>query len=568
MRLADVRTAYFTMEIALEPGIPTYSGGLGVLAGDTIRSCADLGLNVIAVSLLHRQGFFRQTLSETGEQSESPDPWKPESRLERVPGTIVLNVRDRRIHVCAWRYDVEGCTGAVVPVYLLDTDLPDNDPDDRRLTDDLYLGDDRHRLRQEVVLGLGGIALLEAIGDDPRDCYHLNEGHAALAVLALLERSLTGVGSDKASAISEALEIVRSECVFTTHTPVPAGHDKFDWDLVGTVLGQEELSLLDAIGIKGELNMTELALAGAKFVNGVAVRHGEVSRSMFPGYPIRSITNGVHGGTWTAPSMQSVFDRHVPEWRIDPSYLRYASQIPVEEIEGAHRVSKAALLKAVREATGRRLDPEALTLAFARRATGYKRADLLFRDLERLQLVAERHGALQLVFAGKAHPHDGEGKGLIQRVFEASRKLAGKIEVVYVPGYDMKLGLLLTSGSDIWLNNPIPPLEASGTSGMKAALNGVPSLSICDGWWVEGCIEGVTGWAIEDGWVQVGEDPHSRDAYHADALYRKLDSVVMPLYYERPDAFLEIRRHAISLNGSFFNTHRMVMQYVREAYLA
>jgi len=553
------------MEIALDAAIPTYSGGLGVLAGDTVRSCADLGIRMTAVSLLHRRGFFRQRLGDDGTQTEDPDPWHPEKRLEPVEPLAAIEIGGHRVEIRAWRYTVHGADGGQVPVYLLDTDLESNRPEDRRLTDDLYLGGERHRLLQEAVLGMGGVALLEAIDALPMDRFHLNEGHAALVSLALIGRMLE---SPTAASFAEALERTRNLCVFTTHTPVPAGHDRFSLELAGSVLGDRTMFLLEQVGVKNELNMTELALLTSRFVNGVAVRHGEVSRGMFPHYPIRSITNGVHAATWISPSMHELFDRHVPGWPPDPFTLRYASQIPTEEIGRAHRRSKQALLDHVRETTGRVLDPDALTLGFARRATGYKRTDLIFRDIERLVRLANRHGPLQLLFAGKAHPRDDEGREAIRRVFAAARALEGRIEVIYLPNYGMALCKLLVSGSDVWLNNPIPPLEASGTSGMKAALNGVPSLSTLDGWWIEGCIEGVTGWEIEDGSLEPGQAPEARDSHHARQLYRKLDLAVAPLYYGDPEAMLEIRRQAISLNGSFFNTHRMVLQYLHEAYLS
>jgi len=289
---------------------------------------------------------------------------------------------------------------------------------------------------------------------------------------------------------------------------------------------------------------------------------------MFPGYPIRSITNGVHPATWISPAMHELFDRYVPGWPRDPFALRYAGQVPMEEIGAAHRSSKTALLDRVQQLTGRLLDPDALTLGFARRATGYKRTALIFEDPARLARIARRHGPLQLVFAGKAHPRDEEGKASIRRVFDAARALAGQVEVVYLPNYEMDLAKLMVAGSDVWLNNPIPPLEASGTSGMKAALNGVPSLSVLDGWWIEGCIEGVTGWEIEDGVLEPGESPHARDEHQARALYRKLDLTVAPTFYQDPEEMLRIRRQAIFLNGSFFNTHRMVLQYLHEAYLS
>ncbi len=555
------------MEIALEPRIPTYAGGLGVLAGDTIRSAADLGMDMTAISLLYRTGFFRQRLDRQGVQSEESDPWRPEDRLEELPARVSIELEGREIEIRAWRYRVQSPTGREAPVYLLDTDLPANEPEDRALTADLYLGDVRHRLLQEAVLGLGGAALLRALGPEWPDRLHLNEGHAALAALALLEDLLSDplVGCH---SIPEALEQTRSRCVFTTHTPVPAGHDRFGRELARRVLGPQRTELLEEIGVKDELNMTELGLICARFVNGVAVRHGEVSRSMFPDYPIRSITNGVHPLTWVCDPMHEVFDLHIPSWPQDPFSLRYASQIPLEEIQRAHATSKGELVQHVSESADVDLDPDALTIGFARRATGYKRTALIFEDLERLDDIVSRNGPLQLVFAGKAHPRDHEGKAAIESVFRAARTLEGRVRVVYLPDYGMELGRMLVSGVDVWLNTPIPPLEASGTSGMKAAMNGVPSMSILDGWWIEGCIEGVTGWAIEDGFVDAGENPSARDRHHADSLYRKLEEVVAPTFYERPEEFLSIRRQAISLNGSFFNTHRMLLQYLHEAYLA
>jgi starch phosphorylase len=366
--------------------------------------------------------------------------------------------------------------------------------------------------------------------------------------------------------VDGAVEAVRSRCVFTTHTPVPAGHDQFPAPLVERVLGADESARLAAITRHPGLNMTELGLVGSRFVNGVAMRHGEVSQGMFPDYPIRSITNGVHTATWAAPSFRALFDLHIRHWREDPVSLRYAVAIPLDEIWWAHAKAKNALVEVVRRETTAHFDPQALTLGFARRATSYKRPSLIFHDLERLAGIAGKDTPLQIVFAGKAHPHDDEGKGLIRRIFEAARRLDGRVEVAYLPGYDVGLGRLLTAGCDVWLNTPVAPLEASGTSGMKAAVNGVPSLSILDGWWVEGCVEGVTGWAVGadngiDGDATAGRD--DRDAEH---LYRSLERRVIPTYYREPTRFRGIMRNAIAINASFFNTHRMVIQYLYDAY--
>jgi starch phosphorylase len=389
-----------------------------------------------------------------------------------------------------------------------------------------------------------------------------------LAVLALLE-DLGQEPPKDPEALQSCVDKVWERCVFTTHTPVPAGHDRFSMRLAGRVLGERRSRWLEALGQKEILNMTDLALRTSHFVNGVAMRHGEVSRDMFPRYPIRTITNGVHPETWASPAFRTLFDQHIPDWRQDPLSLRYAAAIPLAEIEAAHVVAKRALIARINQRRGVTFSPEVLTLGFARRATAYKRATLLFSDLERLADIAETTGPLQIVFAGKAHPHDEEGKSIIRQIYKARSKLRGRIAVTYLANYNMELGALLTAGSDVWLNTPTPPLEASGTSGMKSALNGVPSLSVLDGWWVEGCVEGVTGWAIgvdDEGGENISHESSQYDRLHAEALYTKLNDVVIPCFYEDRERFLRIMRSAISMNASFFNTHRMVIQYFIGAY--
>jgi glycogen phosphorylase len=473
---------------------------------------------------------------------------------------VTIQIAGHLVHIRAWRYEITAANGGRVPVYFLDTALPENDRDAREYTDHLYGGDDRYRLSQEAVLGLGGVSILEALGYPTPDVFHMNEGHAALLALALLDRQSSG--SSAASTIEEDIEAVRRHCVFTTHTPVPAGHDQFPIDLVRQVIGDEYMTRLNQSGCchGGTVNMTYLALRFSRYINGVAMRHGEVARGMFPQYPIDSITNGVHAGTWTSPPFQRLFDKHIPEWRQDNLYLRYAVNLPLEAIADAHLEAKEAFFCEIDRRTGKALDPSAFTLGFARRATTYKRADLLFADQERLRKIAREVGPLQVIFGGKAHPRDEGGKHLIRRVFEAASALRGEIEVVYLEDYDMSLGMLFCSGVDVWLNTPQKPLEASGTSGMKAALNAVPSLSVIDGWWVEGHVEGITGWAIGD------ERPESRQEQEVATLYSQLEHAIMPLYYERPLSFAEVGRWAISLNGSFFNAQRMVSQYAMNAY--
>jgi glycogen phosphorylase len=551
--------AYFSMEIALDKAVPTYSGGLGVLAGDTLRSAADLSVPVVGITLLHRKGYFHQHLDEAGNQTESPVLWRPEDKLEPVEARTTVMIEGRTVHVRAWKYPVRGVTGHEVPVYLLDTELPENGEWDQTLTDYLYGGDNHYRLCQEIVLGMGGAALLRSLKVQAQ-IYHLNEGHSALLTLCLLEWQLDG---RKAFELDEAdIEAVRHRCVFTTHTPVPAGHDKFPVDVVRRVLGEEHVSLLEAAHCIDDatLNMTHLALRLARWVNGVAMKHREVSQGMFPNFPIDAITNGVHAGTWTSPAFQALLDKRIPEWRLDNLYLRYAVGIPLPEIRSAHAEAKRAMIAEIAERTSVTLDPKVFTIGFARRATPYKRADLVFADPTRLAEIGTAVGPVQIVFGGKAHPNDDGGKDLIRRIHEAAAALAGQVTVVYVENYEMEIAAKIVAGVDLWLNNPMKPLEASGTSGMKAALNGVPSLSVLDGWWIEGHVEGVTGWSIGDAET---EGDQSKDA---NEIYLKLERVILPLYYGLPFAYAEVMRASIALNGSFFNTQRMVEQYVRNAY--
>lgn len=554
--------AYFSMEIGLDQSIPTFSGGLGVLAGDTIRSAADLSLPMVAVTLLYRKGYFRQHLDDSGVQTESAVQWRPEDVLERVDYRVAVEIEGRTVHLTAWRLDVKGATGHTVPVYFLDTALPENSDYDRSLSETLYGGDSRYRLCQEVVLGMGGAAMLQALGVDGSDVrHHINEGHAALLCLAMLEREMEG---RQPWEISEAdTEAVRSRCIFTTHTPVPAGHDKFPRALVEQVLGESRVAALTALGAMphDELNMTLLALNCSFWANGVARRHQDVSRKMFPDYEIHAVTNGVHAQTWTSPPFRELFDSHLPGWREDNFLLRQAVDIPLDDIRSAHAAAKENLLDEVRRRTGVSLRPEVMTIGFARRSATYKRADMVFTDIGRLRDVVRNVGPLQFVFAGKAHPRDEYGKEIIRRIFEARRELGDDLTVVYLENYGMDLGGLLTSGCDVWLNNPIRPMEASGTSGMKSALNGVPSLSVLDGWWIEGCFEGTTGWSIGVD-AALPQDPEHDIA----ELYLKLERTVLPLFYAMPYSFATIMRNAIALNGSHFNTQRMVLEYVQNAY--
>jgi starch phosphorylase len=553
--------AYFSMEIALDPNMPTYSGGLGMLAGDTLRSAADLAAPLVAVTLVYRKGYFRQYLDPSGQQTEQPQQWEPERTLKAVDGRVAIEIDGRQVWIRAWEYDVQGIDGDIVPVYLLDTNVPENAEWDRHLTDSLYGGDESYRLAQEIILGLGGLKLLQKVGHNSIQAYHMNEGHSALLALGLLERRLDQSFAGRVKQLD--IDGIRRMCIFTTHTPVPAGHDQFPKPLVKQLLGEEWMSLLEQTQALHDdaLNMTYLALRFSGYVNGVAMRHGEVSRGMFPNYAISAITNGVHAMTWTSPAFRELFDHYIPGWRTDNNYLRYAISIPLEDIRVAHATTKEALFAEIRHRTSVCLDPKVFTIGFARRASTYKRADLLFQDRERLKRIARDVGPIQLVYAGKAHPRDDGGKKIIRQVFEGASSLSEVIRTVYVENYDMSWGRLITSGVDIWLNTPMRPQEASGTSGMKAALNGVPSFSVIDGWWAEGWIEGITGWAI--GNTDIIEDPASEVA----TLYDKLERQILPMFYGTPNRYTEVMRSAIALNGSFFNTQRMVQQYLANAYM-
>ena len=552
------KVAYFSMEVGLRPEIPTYSGGLGVLAGDTLKSFADLGVSAVGVTLLYAKGFFHQEIDGEGSQVETSVEWNPSDFMTLLPDKATVSIEGRTVLVQAWLYPIEGVGGYRVPLLFLDTNIENNAPEDREITAFLYGGDERYRFKQELVLGIGGMRILRLMDHENLEAYHMNEGHAALLTLELMDR------------YRNDLEQVRALCVFTTHTPVPAGHDTFPVPMVGEILGEffdPEPFRRDGIVEDGDrLNMTRLALHHAEFINGVAQKHAETSRKMFPDYRIDAITNGIHSRTWTSEAMAALLDRHIPGWRKDSYALRNALDIPREEIAEAHRAAKRALFDFVGKQQGVVLDPEILTIGFARRFATYKRADLLLRDIERLRAIAADAGPFQILYAGKAHPADRAGKELIREIHRIGRSLEGSVPLVYLSNYDMYRAGLLVAGVDVWLNTPLRPMEASGTSGMKAALNGVINFSVLDGWWIEGFIEGVTGWSIGRRYPESGEDPESMDAADAADLYGKLEAQVLPCFYGDRSRWANMMAYNIALNGSFFNTHRMVAQYVLQAY--
>jgi starch phosphorylase len=557
--LPRTHIAYFSMEIALRPEIHTYAGGLGVLAGDTARSCADLQLPIIFVTLASRKGYMRQEIDGDGRQVDLPDPWDPAEWTEPLDAKVALSMAGRDVWVRPWLYRVRSPFGKLaLPVLLLDTDLEDNNPEDRRITHYLYGGDETYRLKQEIVLGIGGVRILQALGFNITT-FHLNEGHAALLTLDLLRRFRR---TEEESVLGESTfnhAHVRERSIFTTHTPVGAGHDKFNYDLVEELLDDfTDIGELKRLGGDDVLNMTQLALSLSGYTNGVAQRHAETTRRVFPGHEVHAITNGVHAATWTHPSFSRLYQGSFPRWGYEPEALAQADRLSDDAVWQAHRESKSDLIARVRTACGIEMNPDVPIIGFARRMTGYKRPELLFSDIDRLVALAQDR-PFQVVLAGKAHPGDQDGKLLIEQINRHIRNLANQIRMAFVPNYDLTIAASLVAGADIWLNTPLPPLEASGTSGMKAALNGVLNLSVLDGWWAEGCIEGVTGWAIGNG--------NEKDAAaDPEALYSKLAEQVLPLYYHQRSHWIWMMKQAISKIGSHFNTQRMVRCYATDAY--
>jgi len=555
------RIAYFSMEMAIDPRMPTYSGGLGVLAGDMIRSFADLGVPAVGVTLLCNKGYFFQEIDDKGNQREEPVEWRTDDMLELVPHKVKVPIGDREVLVQPWKYTLKGLNGHEIPILFLDTNVEENLSEDREISFYLYGGDRRYRLKQEIVLGIGGVRVLSALGYGNLDAYHMNEGHTSLLTVELLKRC-TGCKIDE-----EAIEKMKEKCVFTTHTPVPAGHDIFPKDLVKELLGNYFGDpIIDYIcengnGQNNNLNMTMLALHFSHYVNGVARKHAEVSRGLFPEYPIDSITNGVHHVFWAAEPFKRVYDKYIQGWKIDPCLLRAVTNVPDEEIKDGHFEAKKKLINRVNKMENTGMDYDIFTIGIARRFAKYKRPTLIFSDVERLKEIGR--GKLQIVFSGKAHQRDVEGKKEIKRVLRSADELGSDVKIAFLENYDMELAKLIVSGVDLWLNTPRAPHEASGTSGMKAAINGVPSLSSLDGWWLEGHIENITGWSI-------GPKPEKGkeidDAADAKDMYEKLEKVIMPKFYNEEKSWIKIMKCCIGINGSFFNSHRMVNQYLVKAY--
>jgi starch phosphorylase len=545
------KIAYFTMEIGIDENIPTYSGGLGVLAGDTIKSCADLNVPVVGVTLLSENGYFYQKIDEFGNQIEMPIQFAVSNYLQLLPKTTSVKIENRDVEIRAWLYQVRGISGYIVPIFFLDTNLQENSEWDRELTKYLYGGDNRYRLAQEIILGIGGVRILNDLGYITIDKYHMNEGHAALGTLELYEKF-------------NDVEKVREQCVFTTHTPVASGHDQFDLSFAKPMIGNMLPDfILNDITFGNKLNMTKLALYFSHYVNGVAKKHGEVSRIMFPGYSIDSITNGIHTTTWVSEPFQRLFDKHMPGWRSDPYILRSAFSIDKPEIWNAHMDAKMELINFVNTRYNVGMNYDDFTIGFARRQTAYKRPDLLISDPNRLMQIAQKVGPIQIIYGGKAHPKDQSGKDSIKHIFNVMKTIDNNVKISFIHNYDMTISKMMTSGVDLWLNTPRRPREASGTSGMKAACNGVPQFGTLDGWWLEGCIENITGWAIGPEKTEEKESDDEIDRYD---LYDKLENWIMPKFYTDRDNWIRTMRSCIAINASFFNTNRMIQQYVLNAY--
>ncbi len=596
--------AYFSAEFALHQSLPIYAGGLGVLAGDHCKEASDLGVPLIGIGFMYPQGYFHQSVSPEGWQQESYErlswddaPIEPAITPDGSPCIVPVPLGNRSVLVQVWRVRL-----GRVKLYLLDTDLEENAPWDRELSARLYGGDRETRVQQEIILGVGGVRALKALGSQPQ-VWHLNEGHAAFVVLQRIRDLIEG-----GLSFDEALAEVRRTTVFTTHTPVAAGHDAFPFNLVEThlagcwgTLGEYrdrfmQLGSYDN-GSGAQFNMTALALRTAERVNAVSQLHGVVTRDMWapmwPGLepaqrPVRSITNGVHMPTWLSNEMARLFDDYMPsDWRDrhdDPTLWQHILEVPDDALWHARKALRQYLFAFVRErarqrwrdeqvsvarvvAAGTLLDPNALTIGYARRFTGYKRAELFFHNPERLQAIlnASRR-PVQIVFAGKAHPADETGKHHIQQVYRRAidPKFGGRI--AFVDDYDLHVAHFLVQGCDIWMNNPRKPMEASGTSGMKASLNGVPHFSIGDGWWAEG-FTGENGWLID-----AGEEasPEAQDAADAARMYDILEREIVPAFYDREDdiprRWLAVVRQAIISVAPRFSARRMVKDYVDNMY--
>ena len=551
----NTTVAYISMEIAIDSNIPTYSGGLGVLSGDTVRSAADLEIPMVGICLCYSSGYFYQFYNEFGEQKEKEIAWNFYYEFEKVEKPITMKIEDKDVLVSAWLYRVIGQSGHILPIYLLTTDIKGNEEWMKKMTGSLYDSTSRwNRIVQEMILGIGGVKLLKSLGYDNIKTYHLNEGHGSFSTLELYNQ----LGS---------VDKVKEKVVFTTHTPVSAGHDRFKQDLVDKVfensMPPEIRKLADD---KGEFNMTYLGMALSRYRNAVAKKHGDISRKMFPQYEIDYITNGIHHPYWISKPFRKLFSRKWPDWRTNPRTLENAIELDDLDVFDAHIENKFNLINYQKGHSWNLLDEELITIGFARRFATYKRAILIFHDIDRLGKICKNH--IQFIFAGKAHPKDTQGKEYIKKIFEAGDYLYDNygVKVVVMENYNMDLAHMLVSGVDLWLNTPNRYREASGTSGMKASLNGVPNFSVLDGWWLEGYkMNPLAGWAIgpDD---SNPDDPGVSNNWDIDSnvIYETMEDKIIPTYMDH-DEWIFRQKNAIAL-AAYFNSHRMIEEYAEKAY--
>lgn len=545
MNNKNIKIAYFSAEIGLSSSLPTYSGGLGVLAGDHIKASADAGIEMLGISLLYKEGYFKQLLDKEGNQKEEYPRFELGDNLSLLPNKFSIKIRGREVWIQAYEYLHTSETGHIIPIYFLDTDIDENISEDRMITLRLYSGDKNHRILQESILGFGGIRFLDAYDFDSIEKFHMNEGHSSFLTLALLEK------------YNKNEEKVKSMCHFTTHTPVAAGHDNFSTERCSNILNSLMPNDLNLPSIKdNRLHMTELGLYYSNTANGVSKLHGKVAQDQFPDFDIDYITNGVYHPHWIGDSFAELFDDYFKNWKINPNLLLNVDNIDNEKIISAHRQQKDELINYANLFTENKLSSDVLTIGFARRAAEYKRAGLIFSNIEKLIEIGS--GKIQMIFSGKAHPNDIKGKQIIKEVVNNANQLVDEVNIVFLENYNMHLGRLITSGVDLWLNTPIRPNEASGTSGMKAALNGVPNLSVIDGWWAEGCKDNENGWAI-------GSPDSCNDIADAESLYFKLENQIINTFYNDKIKWIQIMKNSIK-TGVDFTAHRMVNDYKDKFY--
>lgn len=558
-----IECAYFSMEVMLESDIPTYAGGLGILAGDLLRSCADMEVPVVGMTLVYNDSTYRQVISHDGTQSYEALVWHKNDQLTKLPHRVEITIENQKVILGVWRYDIVGSGGFVVPVYLLDTDFLDNSEYARNLTQSLYEGD--VRLAQEIILGVGGVKMLRALGYEDVRTFHMNEGHASFVPLGLLPEN------------NYIDENVKKMCVFTTHTPIPEGHDRFDYEYAHKIAGDNLPWHIQKIASEKELHMTILGMSMSKYIFGVSQKHGKVSQNMFPQFKIGAITNGVHHRTWIGTELANIYDKFIPDWFMDPLALSQAvEKIPDEALWRAHQEEKGKLLDHVNNhltsvssleeqknpSLDERFDINTLTISLARRLVPYKRPLLLYSDIERLVEIGE--GKLQIIQCGRANPGDESAQNFVRQIIDISKKLRGKIKVVYLENYSPLLARQLIRGSDVWLNTPRRPLEASGTSGMKAAMNGVLNFSVLDGWWIEGYAKDpLSGFSI--GPNDESLTPENNEQKDIDDMYQKLKEEILPLYCNDRKEWILRMKHAITL-GAHFNTHRVISEYREKAW--